>query len=121
MNEIKPCPFCGGTEIYLYTRGVRYGKIAYAKCEVCGATSKAFSYYDEGKEINPNDIGFQKALAAWNRRTPENNGYSEIIERLRRLQEPEQYEPQITQETFEALEIAIRIIEAMERMEDDGK
>ena len=40
------------------------------------------------------------------------------IDLLRRMQEPEAYEPQITEEAFEALELAIRALGADTNVED---
>ena len=114
MENLKPCPFCGSKEISAWYRGTRYGRIAFIECDTCGATSKTFRYYDDNKEFNENDIGAEKAVAAWNRRAIGKDEYRKIIETLRMIQDPEIYEPQITEETFEVLELAIKIIEAME-------
>lgn len=40
------------------------------------------------------------------------------IDLLRRMQEPEAYEPQITEEAFEALELAIRALGTDTNVED---
>ena len=68
MGELKDCPFCGSKDVSLWYKGVRYGRIAYAECDMCGATSKAFSYYSMEDEFDENDPGAKKALMAWNRR-----------------------------------------------------
>lgn len=68
MDELKPCPFCGSKEVSLWYKGVRYGKIAFAECDICGAKSKAFSYYSKENEFDFDDPGAKKAYYAWNRR-----------------------------------------------------
>ena len=49
-EELKPCPFCGGTAI-LYDAG-----IPYVRCDTCGTQTTAYQTPDE-------------AIAAWNRRS----------------------------------------------------
>lgn len=68
MEELKGCPFCGGENVSLWYKGVRYGRIAYAECDVCGAKSKAFSYYSQEDDFVFEDIGAIRARDAWNRR-----------------------------------------------------
>ena len=46
---------------------------------------------------------------------------SEAIKILERLQEPEPWEPQITREAYQALEVAIEALEFCVMVEDDGK
>ena len=69
MSKYLDCPFCGSDEIGLWYQGVRYGRIAFVKCDVCGAQTKAFSYYDRGEEVNSEDAGAKCAISAWNRRS----------------------------------------------------
>lgn len=68
MANLKGCPFCGSDEISAWYKGVRYGRIAYVECDVCGAKSKAFSYYSRDEEFDEKDRGVIRAVDAWNRR-----------------------------------------------------
>ena len=57
MDELKPCPFCGGKAKWRYSK-----PCGWIQCKKCGATSVpvADSYEEaDGKEV---------AIAAWNRR-----------------------------------------------------
>ena len=57
MEELKPCPFCGGhANIVTVTRHIKNNLIV-VKCDLCGASTKTFS---ENKE--------ETATFAWNRR-----------------------------------------------------
>ena len=67
MDQIKACPFCGN-EAYPWYKETRYGRICYVECDVCGAKTRAFAYYDTGKEFADNDAGALRAVEAWNRR-----------------------------------------------------
>lgn len=68
MDELKGCPFCGSDEVSLWYQGGRYGRYTFAECDVCGARSKTFRYYDTGEDYCSDDPGAMKARAAWNRR-----------------------------------------------------
>ena len=68
MSDLKGCPFCGSEDVSLWYKGVRYGRITYAECDVCGAKSKAFAYYSSEDEFDSDDPGAVKARFAWNRR-----------------------------------------------------
>jgi Lar family restriction alleviation protein len=53
-NELKPCPFCGGTDISCADAGYKTD-IWFVQCEDCGAT---FPHFDSKEE----------AIDHWNRR-----------------------------------------------------
>ena len=67
MEELKPCPFCGGEADCALSRG-RFGWFVNVECEVCGAETKSFSLgaFDEEKWWE--SLGASKARKAWNRR-----------------------------------------------------
>lgn len=67
----KLCPFCGGAAS-LWTRGARYGAITYVQCDVCGAQTKAFPYHGDAHFVDEKQLGCQRALEAWDRRTEVN-------------------------------------------------
>jgi len=69
-DELKPCPFCGSNDIYIYRKYTSRTRcyITYAHCELCGASSKAHKYESDDKEINWDDVGCRKAIDSWNRR-----------------------------------------------------
>ena len=62
MEELKPCPFCGGEAVIRewYIRGTANRKHYRVECKNCGARCTAWEY----NRIN-------KAIAAWNRRAGE--------------------------------------------------
>ncbi len=59
-KELKPCPFCGSTELDygIYTGTLR--GFTYIECENCGAEMKA-----------TDKNGYRDVVKAWNRRTEE--------------------------------------------------
>ncbi len=63
MSELKPCPFCGGEDIYKVNDGDRNAQVAIHKttewavgCSLC-RIPEALSYISE-----------EQAIKAWNRR-----------------------------------------------------
>ncbi len=68
MDNLKHCPFCGGNAFF-WTRGTRYGYIAWVECETCGGRSKAVS-----TKMQVDEDGFVESTSArvlkgaWNRR-----------------------------------------------------
>ena len=58
--ELKPCPFCGGTNIYCEDAGHKTD-VWFVQCDDCGAT---FPHFDSKAE----------AIKAWNTRTKERGG-----------------------------------------------
>ena len=77
MNELKPCPFCGGEAVFV-TRSIGHGggcaifdfQISCTSCEVKVPESYGCIefYLDEYGEIKALKDGRPKALEAWNRR-----------------------------------------------------
>ena len=69
MPDLKPCPFCGGTQQHIETYGrlwFDYG-VLYAVVCLCGARSYQ-------------SITEEKAIEAWNRRVGEEDKH-ELVER----------------------------------------
>lgn len=64
MDELKPCPFCGG-EACFTINGLK--KRIYCYCWVCGARGFSISYQDK-----PDQSQIKAVKREWNRRT--NNG-----------------------------------------------
>ena len=58
MNELKPCPFCGGEAKYIYS--MPYNAVQCKKCKVFGKTVVDSYEQKDGKA---------EAIEAWNRRT----------------------------------------------------
>lgn len=69
-DKLKPCPFCGGGDIYIGERDIggprEYSLVAYARCLECGAQVEG-SGVDSDEEIR-GFLARQAAVAAWNRR-----------------------------------------------------
>ena len=67
MEELKPCPFCGG-EAVLYTTVencyLPIGKV-WVYCKTCRSTSQSF------KDTSHDGLFITKAIEAWNRRATE--------------------------------------------------
>lgn len=64
MEELKPCPFCGGKAKLHATTTRTYPNHCkhYCYCEKCYATGQSFSdFEDDGSSVF-------KAVEAWNRR-----------------------------------------------------
>ena len=57
MNELKPCPFCGGKARWMYRK-----PIGWIMCKKCGASSATLSDNYEEADCQ------QEAIVAWNRR-----------------------------------------------------
>ena len=67
---IKTCPHCGGTaclnQNYSYkTRSY----FAFIKCDICGATGKAYFSKEEPATAGWNNPACNDAITAWNMRT----------------------------------------------------
>lgn len=85
MNELRPCPFCGGRAVDLhatyYGGGERRNKprvAFYVRCGACGARGPMFKARGEGfGPISERDHDRQRARAldAWNRRAERTGHY----------------------------------------------
>lgn len=70
--ELKPCPFCGAkanTNTQSGSEVVGYVSTVTVRCSTCGAGISAIDSRDANGWANASDAG-QKAIAAWNTRTP---------------------------------------------------
>ena len=63
MNELKPCPFCGGKAI-LWVNQMYPEMRSYIQCMKCGAKTDEFM-------ISTNFSSDDRAAEAWNRRAEE--------------------------------------------------
>lgn len=71
MNELKPCPFCGGKP-YLETHHRAFIKakttrVAFVRCRECEARTQRFELTDFGRTSHSEEAN-KKAIEAWNRR-----------------------------------------------------
>lgn len=57
MDELKPCPFCGGKAKFIYA--MPYNAVRCVKCKVFGTTVVDRYEQQDGKE---------RAIQLWNRR-----------------------------------------------------
>jgi Lar family restriction alleviation protein len=61
MEELKPCPFCGGVAI------IAGDTRAYIKCSTCGVRGMSFKHYRG--DANSRATAITLATKAWNQRT----------------------------------------------------
>ena len=71
MNELKPCPFCGGKP-YLETHHRAFIKakttrVAFVRCRECESRTQRFELTDIGRTSYSEEAN-KKAIEAWNRR-----------------------------------------------------
>ena len=74
MNELKPCPFCGGEAIIKYGKQAGDGNPGYfPTCDNCGV-APAFAFFIKGDAINWWNTRFQVGEVApvWQKRRVEN-------------------------------------------------
>lgn len=68
MEELKPCPFCGGVAdlkwIHSHKYGGKYGTFAF--CTMCSAQSKAFWGNERPEDFDTAEC--ELATSAWNNR-----------------------------------------------------
>ena len=67
MDELKPCPFCGGEAVFDYCTGGRPRHITFCfiKCRTCRGQTGIFAEEDKyGNKISASE----DAAFAWNRR-----------------------------------------------------
>lgn len=64
MTELKPCPFCGGTGMY-----VTYQQSVYIRCRKCNSTS------DDYKTTEEAENAWNKRPNPWHTGTPTEEGW----------------------------------------------
>ena len=65
MEELKPCPFCGGEASTSHGSNITGGKYFFVSCEACNCrTSDFYEWYFGGAYE-------REAIEAWNRRVSE--------------------------------------------------
>ena len=72
MNNLKPCPFCGGKP-YLESNHRAFikgqtSRVAFVRCRECNARTQRFELKDFGRTAHSGEAN-QCAIEAWNRRT----------------------------------------------------
>lgn len=74
MNELKPCPFCGGAP-KLHRQEMDGMEHIWIQCQDCGASSRIFTAKvgTVPPRAKATDYYFTKVLAAWNRRVTDVN------------------------------------------------
>lgn len=74
MNELKPCPFCGGTKLKIDSkRTFNYGRGKHCsvsvRCMRCFARSPVVGINMPENQFNERKLCEEQAVEAWNRRT----------------------------------------------------
>lgn len=75
MNDLKPCPFCGGKAEICSDVNRIMGKFWYIRCKKCYCRGSGI--YESGRKLEPQEeyaaiIGaWEKAIESWNRRAGE--------------------------------------------------
>ena len=74
--EIKPCPFCGGDDIYTKYNGGKYGRFYYVECSTCGARTRGvlrpWREVPDNRDQDEHEWDCEAAIRAeslWDRRT----------------------------------------------------
>ena len=70
--DLKPCPFCGSTNVALNYTGNDYSVSYFVHCKICGCRTKGI-YKKLGRNEDFDDAGFDcyqanDAIALWNER-----------------------------------------------------
>lgn len=66
MNELKPCPFCGGKKICINNFGFHTYNV---ECLLCHAETNRFGIEPAKWDVEElRDKGLKDAIKAWNRR-----------------------------------------------------
>lgn len=68
-EELKPCPFCGGTEITLEWRLLHDGARPVHSCDNCGAQGPIGNRYDGGSRAGQDKVDAEN-VGKWNTRAP---------------------------------------------------
>lgn len=73
-NELKPCPFCGCSNISTYRRSGSDCAFIWCECDLCGATTKAVRAIDCDADVFWETNSYNKKMAKerWNCRYDEN-------------------------------------------------
>lgn len=72
IEELKPCPFCGGKAEIAFSGDPWKGGYIVARCKTCRAAAGSQYYRGEPIEIDLEEtIGAEYAAEAWNRRVNE--------------------------------------------------
>lgn len=70
--KIKSCPHCGGSGVLQQTYSYKIRKyFVSVRCDICGATGKAFIADDAPNESEWQTVECNQAIAAWNMRYKE--------------------------------------------------
>ena len=72
MNDrrLKPCPFCGDTDVELRWRDGRNGLYGFVQCNYCGAQTRTLKLYDQDPASDTFYVQetFGRIARLWNKR-----------------------------------------------------
>ena len=72
MNDIKPCPHCGGEAIMQANFAYRTRSfMIFVKCGICGASGKVCAQKEDPEIDKWQSNACKRALSAWNMRVDE--------------------------------------------------
>lgn len=66
MSDIKPCPFCGYSDVDVVVEDDHFGRCAKVSCQICGATVHGVGILIP--EDAPEADLIASAMEAWNHR-----------------------------------------------------
>ena len=69
QEKLKPCPFCGGDDIYTKYNGAKHGRFYYIECNTCGGRTRgACIPFSEAQEHEWDNRAVNTVTMLWNQR-----------------------------------------------------
>lgn len=82
MSSLKPCPFCGGNEVFINANKGRYGWYVFVRCSICGAESKKLGLGEKYNDYGVDELRNEEKVLfdcntlrdRWNMRASQEEG-----------------------------------------------
>lgn len=68
LKELKPCPFCGGGDLYFVKLNTYYDETVAVFCNTCKMTA----YPEDNEEEGDDEKCYARIVEAWNKRGESN-------------------------------------------------